>query len=70
MNNTNQLKDLRLEIGSLFHKMRANKDRLGLKTIQLVEELNRGTQANCQTFFQDCRSNVDWYSAISTDVAA
>ena len=62
--------DARLEIGCLFHKMRAGKNRLGPKTRELVEELNRAAQGNYQTFFQDRRSTGDWYGTVSTDVAA
>jgi len=62
--------DARLEIGCLFHKMRAGKNRLGPKTRELVEELNRAAQGNFQTFFQDRRSTGDWYGAVSIDVAA
>ena len=62
--------DARLEIGCLFHKMRAGKNSLGPKTHELVEELNRAAQGNFQTFFQDRRSTGDWYDAVSIDVAA
>lgn len=62
--------DARLEIGCLFHKMRAGKKSLGPKTHELVEELNRAAQGNFQTFFQDRRSTGDWYGAVSIDVAA
>ena len=62
--------DARLEIGCLFHKMRAGKNSLGPKTHELVEELNRAAQGNFQTFFQDRRSTGDWYGAVSIDVAA
>ena len=50
--------------------MRAGKNRLGPKTRELVEELNRAAQGGYQTFFQDRRSTGDWYGTVSTDVAA